>query len=476
MAFVKEALFCVSSPTGDSPRIFSYGTTDSISTVLAGGYFNASYQVFRRGDLIKVVADADQKEIVITAANASSVTTAISSNTEPRYRKYVRQASDFDSPIDSTIEYFVDGNVDMGSASIEVPAAGLYIHGYNFDTSKLTSSENSYTMFTSPAGGSGNIIWHDIGVEVTGTSSAVFDLTSDTGNEAIELSRCNFNNCTSLGEITNYRQVLESGNGRFGGTPELTLSGAMNGYRITESIVRSLSNISALFKEGTSLLFSGRFVSDVNCNLPATGALLDFSPSNFTNDESLVLQGAYITRGGTIDATDTTICPNIDQDSVKSIWKNNTGLPNTTKHINATCTAEVATTVAAPSTYYPLLGTFTVDRSSHIDMPSNGQFRVLSGYGTFAIRGDLAIVGTANDEIDIRVTKSTDDGSTWPTVVRHMKREINSFVGSRDVAFFPVDFLTEAGEGDRFRLEVENKSAARNVTMELDSHFIMTGI
>ena len=39
-------------------------------------------------------------------------------------------------------------------------------------------------MFTSPIGGSGNVLGQDYAVEVTGSNSQVYDLVSATGNDA----------------------------------------------------------------------------------------------------------------------------------------------------------------------------------------------------------------------------------------------------------------------------------------------------
>ena len=101
----------------------------------------------------------------------------------------VTQASDLAGTLDPTKEYFIDGIVDMGSQSIEVPQGGLNLTGYNFDVSKLISSASSYTMFTSPLVGSGNVLGKDYAIEVTGTGSQVYDITSDTGFEAFEFAR-----------------------------------------------------------------------------------------------------------------------------------------------------------------------------------------------------------------------------------------------------------------------------------------------
>ena len=300
----------------------------------------------------------------------------------PTKQKIIKSASDFPVNIDSTVEYLVDGIIDMSGVTIQVPSTGIYISGHNFDVSQLVCNDDNYTMFESPVGGSGNVLFRDFSISTSGASSKVYELNGFTGDEAIELERVNYNGCSSLGEINNYRQGLESGTGRFGGSPELTMSGDWSGMRVTTSITRGLSDGTDLFKAGSGLSFSGRFITDMNLDLPSTGSFFDFSGSNFVNDESLVVQGAFVTRLGSVNPSDSTITPNVDQDSIKSNWDSNTGLPNTTKYIKGNATSEVTTTISAIDTYYPLLGTFTIERQTHFDMPSNGEFRLLTGTGS----------------------------------------------------------------------------------------------
>ena len=129
-------------------------------------------------------------------------------------------ASTLGGTIDSTKVYFLDGAVDFTGTglNIEVPAGGINIKGSTFDVSKIICSDAAYTLFTSAIGGSGDVLGVDYAVEVTGAGSQVYNLTDATGFNAFEFTRINYNNCTSLGEINGYRQGLESGTGRFGGT------------------------------------------------------------------------------------------------------------------------------------------------------------------------------------------------------------------------------------------------------------------
>lgn len=460
----------ISSHSSLSPKAYTYYTEDTIQTVLGVGYFDDKKFQLEPGDWIFCNLPSGH-HILKVGASTDSVDVS-----EFNFEKQVivRKAEDF-ANTRSDVEYFIDGVVDMGTTSIQVPAGGLYLRGHNFDVSKLISSADNYTMFTSA--GAGNVLGFDYGIEVTGSNSKVYNLTGLTGFEAFEFQRINYNNCTSLGEIINYRQGLETGTGRFGGTPELTLTGTwVGGYRITTSIVRGLSNITALFKAGPGFLYNGRFITDINCNLPTTGALLDFSDSNITNDESLIIQGAFITRQGVIDASDAGITPNITEASVKSSWGQNTGIKNTQKYIKGECTAEVLTPIALSNTYYPLLGTITIATAVHFSQPANGEYELLTGNGQYQITGDITIAGVANNQIDIKVAKSTDGGATFPTDVQHIQRQINNLSGLRDVAFFPINFVAELKKGDRIRLEVENKTSGADVTQELGSFLIITQV
>ena len=189
----------------------------------------------------------------------------------------VSQASDFGT-IDSTKVYRIDGVIDMTGVSLEVPAGGINIIGSTFDVSQLVNTEASYTMFTSPVGGSGNVLIENVGLETSGTTSQVFALTDATGFNAIEMNKVNFNNCTSRGYVDGYRQGLENGNGYFGGTPTLEFRSSMvGGWRTTTCIARGMSNFDSMFKAGAGFTFAGRVAISINCDLPATGALIDFS-------------------------------------------------------------------------------------------------------------------------------------------------------------------------------------------------------
>lgn len=385
----------------------------------------------------------------------------------------VSQASDLSGDLDSTKLYVIDGVVDMGSQSIEVPAGGLNLAGHTFDVSRLISSEASYTMFTSPAGGSGNILGRDYAIEVTGAGSQVYDLKAATGNDAFEFSRINYNDCSSLGVIDNYRQGFESGTGRFGGMPQLTLDGAWDGgYFIDSSIVRALSDGAySLFAAGASFTMESRFRSNQNIDLPAGASFVDFSGANFSNPSTLQLEDCIVSRNGVFDSSDPNLTPNITPSELASFWRDNIGLGNTFIGGQTAITAEVATTITVAGTFEDLAGTYATADLQHFDSPAPGQLRHIGDSPEdYSVSGQLVLDCAANNEVDLKVvifrdaTTSFEDGKTT-------RRVVNNLQGGRDVAYFVVIDNITLNKNDYVKLQVANVGATNDITAELDSFF-----
>lgn len=391
-------------------------------------------------------------------------------------RVSVRDKSQLLGALRSDVEYFIDGVIDMGAQSIEVPAGGLYLSGYNFDTSKLISSATGYTMFTSPIGGSGNVVGKDYAIEVTGSTSQVYNLTSATGFDAFEFSRVNYNNCESLGEINGYRQGFESGTGRFGGKPQLTLSGAwVGGYFIDASIVRGLDDGAySLFSAGAGFSMASRFRSNMNIDLPASASYFDFSPTQFVNPSTVEVTGGIVTRNGVFDATDANYTPNMQAGDLSSNWKDNNGMPNTFEGGAIGVTVSAPTVIGSVGGFVEIAAsTWTSSDLQHFDNPLNGRLRHLGNTPLeYKIVASFALSSTANNDITLRVSK-WDDSAGSSVVVLNQSRQVNNLVGGRDVAFFNVDINTTLNTNDFIYLEVANNTATNNVTAEVDSYLVV---
>ena len=388
----------------------------------------------------------------------------------------VTNAAGLTGVLDSTKLYIIDGQIDMGSQSIEVPIGGLNLRGYNFNVSGLYSSVVGYTMFTSPVGGSGDLLGTDFSISVTGAASRVYGLVDANGSHAVEIINTNYINCVSLGDIDNYRQGLETNTGRFGGTPSLTLTGAWaGGFLITTSIVRGIDNAmtDALFKAGTGFVMQSRFRNNMNVDLGTLAPLVDFSPTNIPNPSTLQLEGMIVTRNGVADAGDTTIYPSINSSDLSSQWADNIGLPNTHVGGDLGVTTEVETVIATVSTFVFLNGTWTATDLQHFDSPTNGQIRHLGDNPRdYKVVGDILIDGGPNDEIEIRIRKF-DSSSSTTTTEGSQVRVVNNFQGGRDVAIFNFNKHVMLDQNDYIFLEVANNTDTSNVTAELDSSILV---
>jgi hypothetical protein len=340
----------------------------------------------------------------------------------------------------------------------------------------VTCSDAAYTLFTSPVGGSGNILGADYAVEVTGVGSQVYDVFSDTGFEAIEVFRVNYNDCSSLGSIDNYRQGFESGTGRFGGSPTLTLEGAWAGGYFTDStIVRGLDAgmTGPLFKAGAAFVMQSRFRSNANIDLPASASFFDFSPANFPNPSTVQVEGAIVTRDGVSDATDLNITPNLTSANLSSSYTGNFGIKNTFVGGKNSVTSEVETVIVTQGVYEDIAATWSASDLQHFDSPASGQLRHLGVNPIdFKITATFAMEGTQNEDLSVRVQKWDDSESSF-TEVSSQARQVNNLVGARNVAFFTIITSVTLNTNDYVKLQVRGNSSDSNVTLEADSFFIV---
>ena len=378
--------------------------------------------------------------------------------------------------IDSSKEYFLDGAIDMGSTSITVPPTGITLRGYSFDISGIYSSANSHSIFVSetPLIGSGNVLLTELYLSATGLSSKVYDLYDATGFNAIEVNKVNYIDCTSIGDLYGYRQGLETGTGRFGGSPSLTLHGTwLGGFRISTSIVRNMSDttVEPLFKQGTNFVMNSRFLTDINCDLGDLQPLLDFDDSNFPNPSTLELVDIILTRGGVVNPQDTNLSPNISAANLSCSWVGNNGIMNTFVGGESVVTTEITTVISAQDTPTPILGTQTTIDLQHFDSPSNGQLRFL---GTkpieYTVSWDFVLDGQQNGEYRIDLCRVRQGVKS---IVHSQIRVINNLQGGRDVAYFTGSHHEIIFQTDYTFFEVTNLKGSQNCTLELDSSWLI---
>jgi hypothetical protein len=229
----------------------------------------------------------------------------------------------------SDVVYVLDGTFTLlAGESVEIPAGGLTLTGYGFDVSALSKDVVGEKIFTSPVGGSGNFITGMI--QFNSGQGEVFDLTDSDGNHAIELNDVNFIGCASLGRLNGYRQLTGSTCGIYGCSDGIQISGSWSGFKLVNTNCFGFGATGTLFKKDTDTTFSNRMYLEINVDLQAGAVLSDFDETNFAEDELFQINSTIAKVNGVIDDVNAvTLIPNIEANNPKSLWRSNSGLPDT---------------------------------------------------------------------------------------------------------------------------------------------------
>jgi hypothetical protein len=393
----------------------------------------------------------------------------------------VRQASDFDVPLRDGFNYFLDGVIDLtgSGVSLQLVSDGISsISGYDFRTSGLICDDDNYTLFENDGSSAGRLIINNCFIQTNGTGSQVYDIEADTGTEEIVIQNLLYLNCTSLGTISGYAQALEQDTYRAGGTPELTLDGSWsNGYFIDNSLGLQLTNGNYfIYKAGSRFSMASRFRSNQNIDLRSNIGFLDFEKSNFTNDNLLQLTDCIISRNGNFDPEDSTILPNISAAAAETLFTNCVGIQNTYAGGKLTVSTETPTPILTTSTFAEIEGAFTASDLQHFAASSDPTIPTLTNVASnpteFTIALDLTLESRANDEIEIRFKKTIATGVV--TTFGNQVRQVNSFVGGRDVAFFNSTENVILNKNESITIEVTNNTTINDVTAEIGSSVLIS--
>lgn len=393
--------------------------------------------------------------------------------------KFVNAPRDFEN-IDSTKQYFITKQIDMTGYSIEVPAGGLSISGYNNRISGLYTTDENRTMFTSPVGGSGDLFIDRVRLSTSSaTGSKIYDLVGATGFEALETTYVNYEYCTSRGEINNYRQGLEEGIALFYDQPTLTLSGTwLGGYVIKTSITRFLDSdmTEPLYKAGSGFVMNSRFAVQMNLDLPINASLADFTPANFTAPSLVEVKDSIFTRDGNFISGDGGYFPNLDPDDLACKWTDNNGLRSTIEGGYNEITTPALTSIPATNTYYDIAGTFTASKLDHFSSPVNGVLQNDANNPIeFNLTAHFSLEGNPNDVLMVKGLRYNSTTAQWEDEFTQ-ETTIDSSAGVRDVARIDISRTVILERGDQFKLQVANSTGTTGVTAETGSYYQLVRI
>ena len=182
---------------------------------------------------------------------------------------------------------------------------------------------------------------------------------------------------------------------------------------------------------------------------------------------------ALVSRSGVFDSTDSNITPNIDQSDLASAWTGNVGMQNTFEGGRLTVTSENLTNIGAGSTWYTLNAIWTASSLEHFDSPSSGQLRHLGNSPReYKCIINFVIESQANNDLGIRLRKYDDSAASFIDFTER-RRQVNSLVGGRDICRAPASFNVSLDQNDYVFFQVRNNSGNQNVTLELNSDWIL---
>lgn len=373
-----------------------------------------------------------------------------------------RFPADLTGELDSSKVYVIDGVIDMGADSINVPSGGLTIRGLGFNVSKLITSTASAILFDHTDAYSGDLFLDDLSIEVTGAGAKVFDLDNDENSDAVEVNAVNFNNCTSLGELSNYRQYRQANVAFFSILDGLTYSGTWSGGALwSDSIALFIGAGVTIFKEGTGLTFGGSVRCNMNAlSINATTVFCDFQPSNILMDGEMDFLDF---RAGNNDPL-----PNFPHTNVKARFRDCVGLINTYVGSSWEVTTGATTTISTANTLVKMAGTTTYDNEEWFsNSVSNAAVYDSTLVEEFEVEYSLSFTGSNNRVVGVQIRQWDDSASSYIDIgPRHTATMNGGGAGIRAENITGFAYCT-LDQNDRIEIWVENQTDTSNITTDM---------
>lgn len=381
---------------------------------------------------------------------------------------YVTQASQLAGTLDSSKLYLIDGKIDMGSTSIVVPTSGLSIAGVSINTACLFSSADNYTLFVCNASTyCGDLSVVNIGLQITGTGSEVFELNNRENGGRIGWQSVNFISCTSLGTISSFSQALAQNIGWRDCAEGLTCDGVWTGgLAVLNSILLGTPFPGTLFKAGSGLSIGGSFRSNINIlRLDASnGTFCDFAPSNIVLDAGFALTTVRVNP--LADPL-----PNMPATSVKALIKDCIGLENTHQGASISPDVDSVIVITEQNTLVQVTGAATISDAYWF---SKANTNGLQSDSTLSLEvrcdGILSFSGSSGVELGVQFRKFHSSSSQYTDIGPEYNTTIfgTVFPLASNVAFAAN---TTMEKDDRIEVWVKNRDNTDNITLKSGGQF-----
>ena len=453
-----------------SIELFIGPTIDTIETTIT----DDDTHIPTSGAVVDYAQDKSEIQTTITDSDSNYPTSGavvdyVDQET-PTTQKLVRQASDLAGTLDSNCTYVIDGNIDMGSQSIEIPAGGVTFQGAGAINSGLTSNASAYTMFKSPVGGSGTVTFLEMQISVSGVVSKAFDLTSVAGQTKIfALNRCSLASCTEIGEIDGYAVItLGQVQDFFCGTG-WTISGTVIDMEVNGYASTGMLSGGTMFTEGSSLDFTRRcLIEDSIFTIDAGVTVSDFTAANFSADAGFEVLFNDFSGAGTGFS-------NLSSSDRECRWRDNNWDPQTlgqNTYVGAvwSLTSETVTP-ATQNNYVKLLGTTTYGQQVWFSNTTDNAHVYSSSRSIRArVQGVVSVSSGNNNQLNLRIRQWDDSAGAYVDAWTSPILTTNGF--GRGEAKAILAFV-DLEENDRIELWAQNTTDNDDITLLENSLLIV---
>lgn len=374
-------------------------------------------------------------------------------------RVIVTEASQLSGVLESDVQYFINGEINLADTTVTVPPSGLFIAGYGPGISRLYSAENSYSMFS----GSGSLVINGLDIDVTGTGSKVFNLdNTGDGTGYLEATDVFFTGCTSIGDIEAYFQGLLRRVRMINCTGGINLLGVWAGGFYVDTFLGK-GNSGIMFNGDTGLRISTRFFSNANIDAGDGCTVYNFTSVNFTSEPGLQLIDGNLTGAGTY-------LNGIDPSSPKIKIRDTAGLAQNFPIAQTTVVAEEPTTVSEIGVSIIMSMPSDVDKKTWFTNGLSNDITYDSSHPSDAIaQFNGSVESGNNNQIEVKLVKydaSADSRSDIAVATATTN-------GSGKLEHVSVMGYVDLDDGDVIELWAANNTSTSSITINNGSKVII---
>ena len=440
------------STRGAAPQVFAYYTTDSKNTVEATGYFNEARTYLEADDLIICINSTSYFEYKVLSAPINGDITIINSNSINNYEiidskdKLPASSSGVIMLADETA-YLITTEIDLLGDRL-VAGQNTVIFGTSSENCRLKSTGLIGVAIISSA-------WSLPMRNITIEADIVFNLdASANANQAIDWFAVNLTNCVSCGTIKTYNNFIMQSSA-FLDSGDLTFDGTFGTVAFGTCLFEGRATKTSIILPAT-LTITRRFRIIYSSFIILSGETgINASTSMTIPDEGYILDNINFAGGGTY-------LTGILTSDNKARIENCRGIANSANIAQYYFTGNAtATTISVAGTFVKVAGTTSAGSFvEKFDVTTTINRAVYEGSldGFYKVTAMLAISGSSNKEVSVRVAKNG-------TTAAQSESTSTTNSGGRSENLVCQDIVSLTTD-DYIEIFIANNSDTSNLTVE----------